>query len=88
MEDKSMEDRRFYAPPMRPILLIPAFNGDRHSYVLLCPVFNIDTTTCETCGGAVKVIASIEDPVLSSALLYSIMGFGKQSQVDEFGLRF
>jgi hypothetical protein len=65
------------------------FNGDvQRGQTLLCPVFNIDTTTCETCGGAVKVIASIEDPVLSSALLYSIMGFGKQSQVDEFGLRF
>ena len=34
-------------------------------------VFNIDITTCETCGGAVKVIASIEDP----AVIKQILGF-------------
>ena len=27
-------------------------------------VFNIDITTCEECGGAAKVIASIEDPAV------------------------
>ncbi|MDA9982390.1 hypothetical protein N9H39_06560 [Gammaproteobacteria bacterium] len=27
-------------------------------------VFKIDIETCEQCGGAVKVIASIEDPVV------------------------
>ncbi len=32
-------------------------------------VFNIDITTCETCGGAVKVIASIEDPVVIKQIL-------------------
>jgi hypothetical protein len=37
-------------------------------------VFNIDITTCETCGGAVKVIAdtsdrSIEDPAVIKQIL-------------------
>ena len=32
-------------------------------------VFKIDITTCETCGGAVKVIASIEDPVVIKQIL-------------------
>ena len=27
-------------------------------------VFNIDISTCDVCGSAVKVIASIEDPVV------------------------
>ncbi len=29
----------------------------------------IDTLTCEGCGGAVKVIASIEDPVVIKTIL-------------------
>ena len=32
-------------------------------------VFNIDIETCERCGGAVKVIASIEDPAVVKQLL-------------------
>lgn len=32
-------------------------------------VFNIDIETCEQCGGAVKVIASIEDPVVIQKIL-------------------
>ena len=32
-------------------------------------VFNIDILTCEHCGGAVKVIASIEDPVVIKKIL-------------------
>ena len=32
-------------------------------------VFNIDIETCEQCGGAVKVIASIEDPLAIQKIL-------------------
>jgi len=32
-------------------------------------VFNIDIETCSECGGAVKVIASIEDPVVIKKIL-------------------
>ena len=32
-------------------------------------VFRIDILTCEHCGGAVKVLASIEDPVLIKKIL-------------------
>jgi hypothetical protein len=32
-------------------------------------VFNIDTETCEQCGGAGKVIASIEDPSVIQKIL-------------------
>ncbi len=32
-------------------------------------VFNIDIETCEVCGGAVKVIACIEDPVVIEKIL-------------------
>ncbi len=32
-------------------------------------VFNIDITTCEECGGIVKVIASIEDPAVIKQIL-------------------
>jgi len=32
-------------------------------------VFNIDIETCSACGGAVKVIACIEDPVVIEKIL-------------------
>ena len=32
-------------------------------------VFKIDIETCEHCGGAVKVIASIEDPAVNNKIL-------------------
>ena len=32
-------------------------------------VFNIDISTCDVCGGAVKVISSIEDPVVIKQIL-------------------
>ena len=32
-------------------------------------VFNIDIETCQTCGGAMKVIACIEDPVIIQKIL-------------------
>ena len=32
-------------------------------------VFKIDIETCEHCGGAVKVLASIEDPVVIKTIL-------------------
>jgi len=37
-------------------------------------VFNIDITICEECGGAVKVIASIEDPVVIPTALAALAG--------------
>ena len=35
-------------------------------------VFNIDIETCKQCGGEVKVIASIEDPVVIEKILSHI----------------
>ena len=32
-------------------------------------VFNIDIETCSECGGAVKIIASIEDPAVINKIL-------------------
>jgi hypothetical protein len=32
-------------------------------------VFNIEISTCDVCGSAVKVIASIEDPVVIKQIL-------------------
>jgi hypothetical protein len=32
-------------------------------------VFNIDIETCRVCGGAVKVLACIEDPVVIEKIL-------------------
>ncbi len=32
-------------------------------------VFNIDIETCKTCGGQVKVVACIEDPVVIEKIL-------------------
>jgi hypothetical protein len=35
-------------------------------------VFRIDIETCEHCGGAVRIIASIEDPVVNEKILTHI----------------
>ena len=35
----------------------------------LARVFKIDVTTCERCGGAVKIIACIEDPTVTAKIL-------------------
>ena len=35
-------------------------------------VFRIDIETCEHCGGAVRIIASIEDPVVIEKILTHI----------------
>ena len=32
-------------------------------------VFNIDIATCQTCGGALRIIACIEDPVVIEKIL-------------------
>ncbi len=37
-------------------------------------VFNIDITTCEECGGTVKVIANIEDPAVMPTALAALAG--------------
>jgi hypothetical protein len=44
-------------------------------------VFNIDITTCEECGGAVKVIASIEDPAMIKQILAHLE---RKSESKEF----
>ncbi len=37
-------------------------------------VFNIDIETCSECGGAVKIIACIEDPVVIAKILTHLEG--------------
>ena len=37
-------------------------------------VFNIDIETCSVCGGAVKIIACIEDPVVIAKILTHLDG--------------
>ena len=32
-------------------------------------IFRIDVETCQACGGAMKIIASIEDPVVTGKIL-------------------
>ena len=44
-------------------------------------VFNIDITTCEECGGAVKVITSIEDPAVIKQILAHLE---KKAESKEF----
>ena len=47
--------------------------ADRHAAMTraqrLKRVFKIDIETCETCGGKMKVIASIEDPAVVKRIL-------------------
>ena len=47
--------------------------ANRHASMIwtqrLKRVFNIDITTCKECGGAVKIIASIEDPAVIKQVL-------------------
>ena len=47
-------------------------------------VFNIDIDTCRECGGAVKVIACIEDPLVIKKILTHLRG--KELCVDAAGL--
>jgi hypothetical protein len=35
----------------------------------LTRAFKIDVTACEQCGGAVKIIACIEDPIVTAKIL-------------------
>jgi hypothetical protein len=43
-------------------------------------VFNIDIETCSACGGAVKVIACIEDPVVIKQILDHLKHKSEASQ--------
>ncbi len=43
-------------------------------------VFNIDIETCRECGGAVKVIACIEDPVVIKQILDHLKSKGDTSE--------
>ena len=47
-------------------------------------VFNIDIETCEHCGGAVKVIASIEDPAVIKQILEHL---DRRAQATPLSLR-
>ena len=44
-------------------------------------VFNIDMSICEACGGTVKVIASIEDPVVIKQILTHLQ---RKAELKEF----
>ena len=50
-----------------------SFPGQQHAAInwaqRLKRVFNIDISICEACGGAVKIIASIEDPAVIKQIL-------------------
>ena len=57
----------------RPATTTAAPPADRHAAMTwaqrLKRVFKIDIETCETCGGKMKVIASIEDPAVIKRIL-------------------
>jgi hypothetical protein len=46
-------------------------------------VFNIDVSTCDACGGAVKIIASIEDPVVIKLILAHLQ---RKAESKEYNL--
>jgi len=54
----------------------PKTSAQRHAAMTwaqrLKRVFKIDIESCEQCGGAVKVIASIEDPVVIRKILHHL----------------
>ena len=45
-------------------------------------VFNIDIETCRECGGSVKVIACIEDPVVIKKILSYLKEKGVSVETD------
>jgi hypothetical protein len=45
-------------------------------------VFNIDIKTCRACGGAVKIIACIEDPIVIERILNHLDKQAPDSSVD------
>ncbi len=47
-------------------------------------VFNIDIAICEECGGAVKVIASIEDPAVIKQILAHLQ---RKAESKEFNAK-
>ena len=71
--------RALVTPSKRGKSVRPEITGDERSPVeqhaamswaqRLKRVFNIDISICEACGGAVKIIASIEDPVVIKQIL-------------------
>jgi Putative transposase len=44
-------------------------------------VFNIDIEVCEACGGAVKIIACIEDPIVINKILTHLQSSHQNNQV-------
>ena len=58
--------------PARHVLMTPDQVRGRLWEQRLKRVFKIDPLICEHCGGAVKVIASIEDPVVIKQILAHI----------------
>ena len=57
------------AAPARHVSMTPDQVRGRLWAQRLKRVFKIDTLTCEHCGGALKVIASIEDPAVVKQIL-------------------
>jgi hypothetical protein len=45
-------------------------------------VFNIDIETCRACGGAVRIIACIEDPVVIERILAHLQEKGAADPAD------
>jgi hypothetical protein len=45
-------------------------------------VFNIDIETCRDCGGAVRIIACIEDPVVIEKILTHLDAKGASPEVS------
>ena len=45
-------------------------------------VFRIDIETCRECGGSVKVIACIEDPVVITKILSHLKEKGASAETD------
>jgi hypothetical protein len=50
-------------------------------------VFNIDMNTCESCGGAVKVIACIDNPVAINKILTHLQGSQSNQDMLPLGVR-
>jgi hypothetical protein len=47
-------------------------------------IFNIDIATCLACGGAMKVIACIEDPVVIKKILEHLKQKGEANELSRY----
>lgn len=69
----------------------PLTPAERHASMTwaqrLKRVFNIDIETCNACGGAIKVIACIKDPVVIKQILDHLEQKAEISHVTATGIR-